>query len=89
MPWYGSSSLIKSPSGFSVVICRSLRAGNQRHAQIIILREALLRIKEFGVKFIRCRVYKKKWRKPFQPSTTVNWEIYPVFADIISLSSTL
>ena len=49
MRWYGASSLIRSPTSFSVFICKSFSIGNQRHAQILIFRETLLRIKEFEV----------------------------------------
>ena len=88
--WYEASTLIRSPTGFSVmIICRSLLVDNQRQAQILILREALLRVKEFQVTQIHCRDYKKIWRKLLEPATPINWKLYPAFADIIAISSSL
>ena len=52
--WYGTSELIRSPAGFSIVCCKSLKVPNKRHAQIIILRGALGRVKEFDVECIMC-----------------------------------
>ena len=87
--WYRSSSFFKSPNGFSIVTCRSLNIKGQKHAQVIILRETLLRIREFDITHIICMDDKKKWRKFFDPSTTVNWNIYLVFSNIIFLFSHL
>ena len=81
---YGASTLIRSLTGFSVIICKSLTIGDQRHAQILILREAFLRIKEFQMSQICCKDYKKIWRKFLEPSTPINWRLYPLFANIIA-----
>ena len=62
---------------------------SQRHVELIILREALVRLKEFGISMIICRDPKNKWRKLFDPNTSVNWKIFTAFADIISLSSSI
>ena len=52
MNWYGTSSLIRSPTRFSIVCCKSLTAPDKRPARVIILGEALLRVREFDVKSI-------------------------------------
>ena len=58
--WYGASAIIRSPTRFCIITCRSLDVGNKNHAQIIILREVVLRMKEFDVKTILCKDQKKK-----------------------------
>ena len=78
-------AFIRSPAGFSIVVYKSLSVDSQRHAQLIILREALVRVKEFEVNKINCRDPKTIWRKLFDPA----WKFFPVFSDIISLSSSL
>ena len=87
--WYGAGIIIRSPTGLSIVICRSLDVSSKKHTQLIILREAFLRLKEFEATTILCRDLKRKWRRLIQPNNVVNWKIFPVFIDIISLCSPL
>ena len=70
--WFGAGIIIKSPIGSNIVICKSLDVCSKKHAQLIILREALLRLKEFEALAILCRDLKRKWRRLLQPNTTVN-----------------
>ena len=74
---YGICALIKSLTCFSIVVCRSLSVDSQRRAQLIILREALVPVKEFDVIKINCRDPKTIWRKLLNPDTIVNWTIFP------------
>ena len=87
--WFDSSSIIKSPSGFSITLCKSFTIESKRHAKLLILRKVLLRIQEFQVARICCRDHKEEWQKLWNPSTIVNWLLFPAFADIISLSSSV
>ena len=58
--WYGASSMLRNPSRFSIVLCKSFVISSHRHAYIILLRETLLRSKEFDVKHIVGMDHKKK-----------------------------
>ncbi|XWS44806.1 hypothetical protein CRYUN_Cryun15aG0080000 [Craigia yunnanensis] len=49
--WFGTCAFFCEPSGYCKVILRSYDAKNKIHAQILILREALIRLKELGINF--------------------------------------
>ena len=82
--------MIRSPSKFFFfVICRSYIVEISKHTQLLILREALIRIKEVGANSILCWDPYSSWKKLFDPSTKVNWKNFPTLADIRSLSFSL
>ena len=87
--WFGAVSLIRSPIGFSITLCGSLFVGSKRHAQLLIVREVLLRIREFHVSRINCSDHRKIWQKLLKSSNTINWSLFPAFDDIMALCSTM
>ena len=46
--WYGTNALMRGPAGNCMLICRSYEAGSKTHSQFLILREALIRMKELN-----------------------------------------
>ena len=87
--WYDTCAFFRNPEGPCIIINRSIQVNSQRHADLIILREAFVHLKEFGVRKIICSDPKNRWKKLFDSNTNVNWKIFPAFADIISLSSSM
>ena len=71
-PWFRTSALIRSPFGFSVIICRSFIAGSLKQARILILKEVFLKVKEFDISHIHCKDQKKTWENLFRNSTPIN-----------------
>ena len=61
--WYGLCAFIRNPKGFCIIINISLYVDSQRHVELIILCEALVHLKEFGVSKIICKDPKNRWRK--------------------------
>ena len=81
----GQVHWLEAPSSFSVISCRSFIAGSLKQARILILREVFLRAKEFDISHIHCRDQKKTWENLFRNSTPIKWEIFPAYADFVSL----
>ena len=61
----------------------------KKQAQLLILREALIRVKELGIQAISCRDVQDKWKKLFNRNTTIHWEPFQAFSDILYLSKSL
>ena len=74
--WYGTNAVIRKPSGFSMIIARSYDAKNKWHARILILREALLRIKEGESRIVACFDKRNIWNNLMNDKVTIHWEIY-------------
>ena len=67
--WYGFCAFLRRPTGFCIIIDRSLSVDCERYAQLIILCEAFVRLKEIDVSKINCRDPKSIWRKLLDPDT--------------------
>ena len=52
--WNGTCAFIRNPTSTSTIILRSYDAKNRRHAKLLLLREALIRIKKLDIKRIAC-----------------------------------
>ena len=70
--WFGINIMATNLRESSFIIYKSYSTSNSKLAQLLALREVLLRFKEVDATFILCRDPKKNWRKFFENSTTVN-----------------
>ena len=52
--WYGTCAIFHDPSRNSSFIVKSYDAKNNKHAQILILREALLKLKGRNITSLSC-----------------------------------
>ena len=85
--WYGTGALLRDPLENCFILNRSYDAGNKIHAQILILREVLVRLKELEIKSIALFDDKNTWKNLINNKDTIHWEIYPAFSDIHFLTN--
>ena len=81
--------MLKDPSGFNFAICESYIARSNKHAQLLILRKALIKVKEVGTTSILYYDLKSTWMKFFDSSKKVDWKIFSALPNILSFSSPL
>ncbi|XVF79469.1 hypothetical protein PTKIN_Ptkin14bG0225100 [Pterospermum kingtungense] len=85
--WYGGAAIVRNDNGDSYVICKSYETDNPMPARMSIMRDILIRGKEFGIKEIQCFDKKKIWLKILQRDQPIPWELGPIMHDIHILAS--
>ena len=83
--WHGTCALLRDLSRNNSFIIKNYDAKNNKHAQILILCEALLRLKELDITSILCLDIRNKWQKLLNNKVTVHREIFLRFV-ILSTS---
>ena len=84
--WFGASSVLRSPSEFGHIMCKSIQAANMKQAKVLFLQEVIVRAKEFDVKHIQCRDHKRDKENYFRKFTPICWEyIQPLLILFCSL----
>ena len=60
--WYGTYALLRGLDGTSMIINRSYEAKSKNHTRLLILRKALIRLRELGINSFACFDQRNKWK---------------------------
>ncbi|XVF67958.1 hypothetical protein PTKIN_Ptkin10aG0163900 [Pterospermum kingtungense] len=82
---YGCVAITRNGSGENFVICRSYTTKNILLVRLLIMREVLIRGKEFGIKAFRCFDNKRTWLRMLQDEQC-SWKLQPALADVKKLA---